>query len=104
MEYDAFEAFFQVVWYNGYQGEIGDWIEALERGENDCPLEILPDDRDGAYAFGQLQVLWMFLVEWFGDYGTSPRYGWIEKCNLDDCVEFLKKVVAQCDEFEEMRG
>lgn len=26
----------------------------------------------------QLQVIWMIAVCLFGDYGTSPRYGWIE--------------------------
>ena len=26
----------------------------------------------------QLQLVWMMAVLMFGDYGTSPRYGWIE--------------------------
>ena len=102
-EFDFFGAFFSVTWYNGYRDDIAEWIARMEKGENDCPLGILPHDYREACNFGQLQVLWMMLVEWLGEYGTSPRYGWIERDNLNECIEFLKKVVAKCDEGEANR-
>ena len=45
----------------------------------------------------ELNVLWILLVEMFGDCGTSPRTGWIEK--RKDCADFLETIV----EIEELR-
>lgn len=36
-------------------------------------------------------VIWQILVEMFGDYGTSPRYGWIQKTK--ECADFLQMIV-----------
>lgn len=32
----------------------------------------------------QLQIFWMIAVLKFGDYGTSPRYGWIDNEHIDE--------------------
>ena len=45
----------------------------------------------------ELNVLWILLAEMFGDCGTSPRTGWIEK--RKDCADFLETIV----EIEELR-
>ena len=45
----------------------------------------------------ELNVLWILLVEMFGDCGTSPRTGWIEK--RKDCADFLETIL----EIEELR-
>lgn len=39
----------------------------------------------------ELNVLWILLVEMFGDCGTSPRSGRIEK--RSECADFLETVV-----------
>lgn len=39
----------------------------------------------------ELNVLWILLVEMFGNCGTSPRSGWIEK--RSECANFLETVV-----------
>ena len=98
MKDDRFDMFFSIVWYNGYSECIEGWIARMESGSNECPLDVMPNDRDGAFEFGQLQALWMILVNWFGDYGGSPRHGWIEESNLAECTMFLKKVVEKCNE------
>lgn len=36
-------------------------------------------------------VIWQILVEMFGDYGTSPRYGWIQKTK--ECADFLQMII-----------
>lgn len=36
-------------------------------------------------------VIWQILVMMFGDYGTSPRYGWIQKTK--ECADFLQMIV-----------
>lgn len=43
------------------------------------------------YFDKELNVLWLLLVEMFGDCGTSPRSGWIEK--RSECANFLETVV-----------
>lgn len=39
----------------------------------------------------EFNVIWIMLVEMFGNCGTSPRTGWIEDCKA--CAEFLEQVV-----------
>ena len=36
-------------------------------------------------------VIWQMLVEMFGDCGTSPRFGWIEK--RKECAESLREIM-----------
>lgn len=86
------DALDSVVWYNGY----GDIIKAWKEIEPDPKTDhILPlpnygvETHNGDYE--QLQVLWMVAVSLFGDYGTSPRWGWIEDVNgfRDWCDKIL---------------
>lgn len=81
------DAIKSVVWYNGYDEVIDEWMK-LEPGSDMilCPLEC--DTQSAAY--GQLQMLWMICVVLFGDYGTSPRFGWIE--DVKGFREFLKRI------------
>ena len=65
--------------YNGISEIILSWLD-LKPQEN--TQYIYPPTNYGAsYAgsyYDQLQIFWMLAVIFFGDYGTSPRYGWIE--------------------------
>jgi hypothetical protein len=38
----------------------------------------------------QIEVIWMICVNLFGDYGTSPRSGWIE--NKEAFFEFVDEI------------
>lgn len=40
------------------------------------------------------RLLWSMLVLMFGDYGTSPRTGWI--ADMTGCIEFIEFFVS-CD-------
>lgn len=89
---ELIRAFATVIFYNGYEDSVRTWIEQLElHNENFCLMDYIPNRNDATYY--QLQVLNMMLVELFGDCGTSPRFGWIEK--LDECKEFLQKTLAE---------
>lgn len=48
------------------------------------------DDFNG----GAERLLWSMLVLMFGDYGTSPRVGWID--DMTGCIEFIEFFVS-CD-------
>lgn len=77
--HDMLDALDSVTWYNFLAEYVFKWIF------------IEPDDKTGhihANYSGeciedecQLQALWMIAVCLFGEYGTSPRSGWIE--NID---------------------
>ena len=75
-----------VVWYNGH-------YEMLEKIKN----EILEMKENEIYRFDygndeQFQVIWMILVELFGDCGTSPRSGWLEMKNKDRIIKFIDSI------------
>ena len=48
-------------------------------------------DEDEFDHRGRHSVIWQMLVEMFGDCGTSPRFGWIEK--RKECAEFLREIM-----------
>lgn len=70
-------------WYNGLAEHVLGWrdLKPDRAGYILCPKTVYGEravykgDRD------QLEVLWMIAVELFGNYGTSPRSGWIEDVN-----------------------
>lgn len=101
-------------WYNGLLEQDGDeWvnfenisrpkytenciilalIKALRENENDfLTLEYLETKYNLDMFYNEeLNVLWLLLVEMFGDCGTSPRSGWIEK--RKECSDFLETIV-----------
>ena len=82
------DALDSVTWYNGLAEYVVKWKQdALAISESEYKFFSVdsttygaeePDDR----VFYQLQVLWMIAVDKFGEYGTSPRTGWIENIPL----------------------
>ena len=114
---DALHSWF---WYNGLLEQDGDkWVdfENISRPKYDenCLIlkliTILREDETESleikdlrekcnidmYYDEELNVLWLLLVEMFGEYGTSPRSGWIEK--RKECADFLETIV----EIEELK-
>jgi len=76
-----------VLWYNGHEQQIKDIYEYIKQAEVTASyphdLGILSDDADSPD-----RILWSTLVMEFGDYGTSPRFGWINKTQRAiDCFE-----------------
>ena len=90
-----------VVFYNGLSEQLKVAKEHLltqkqkiKDGEfdvNTCRPDCLCSfDNDGnSNDFEQFEVFWMLLVLMFGDYGTSPRYGWINCEQIDDAILFI---------------
>ena len=75
--------------YNGYSdyvNRITDHIRGFKGEPIACPDWI----RDPHTAAGWL---WFILVCKFGDYGTSPRFGWIE--NKDGAMQFLGCLIGE---------
>lgn len=84
------EVFSDIVMYEGYEYIIVKWIDMLEEGiskKDTVNLWDAIDECEDEQDVGSLNVLQMILVLLFGDYGTSPRYGWVT--DTEKCKDFL---------------
>lgn len=70
------DSFFWSLFYNGCEESVKMLAGLLES----CDRLFLDNDkRESIYANNaEMLLLWMVLVQQFGDYGSSPRSGWIE--------------------------
>lgn len=80
-----------IISYNGLSDFVRQWKE-IEPDDFSKHL-LLPinyykiNSFEEAMCMGQIQFIWMICVLLFGDYGTSPRTGWIEK--KEDFYNFI---------------
>ena len=65
-----------IVWYNGLEDIVIKWKDHVA-GYDEVPYYKYESSLSAA-DYAQLQMVWMYLVLCFGNYGTSPRSGWIE--------------------------
>lgn len=99
------DALKDVVRYNGLSDLLKVWVS---RGDKDyengykygmkyvhCQCNPIEDK----YSYGQLELIWMLCVILFGDYGTSPRSGWIE--NWPKCKEFLLYLIDDEEDLDD---
>ena len=81
-----------IVWYNGLEDIVIKWKDYKEN--DDVPYrEYKSSLKDSDYH--QLEMVWMYLVLCFGNYGVSPRSGWIED------FEGYKKWIDELEELME---
>ena len=93
------DAIDSVTWYNGLAEIVRSWKTTC----NENSGFLTPPDRYGAdnsHDEAQLQVIWMMCVVLFGDYGTSPRYGWIS--DIDGFKKFIDRITDTFVEDEEL--
>lgn len=86
MTNEIIDALDLVIWYNSYSIYFykikEDLLEAKETEIN----YIFEFSDDG------FRIIWMILVCMFGDYGVSPRYGWLLLKNKQKIIEFINKI------------
>lgn len=73
-----------VAWYNGWSEklcEIRDYIKSeIEKPHEDrFWIIVFPKFLDDINPDLYPRVIWAMMVEMFGNYGSSPRFGWIER-------------------------
>lgn len=80
-----------VTFYNGLAEEVARWkdLEPNDYNSISAPDNIVIPKTEDDY---QLQVIWILLVELFGDYGTSPRSGWLYTANREEINKFIDKI------------
>ena len=101
MNYITKEALANVLWYNDNDAEIIDGFikylqedKRFEPGYGLNPYASFPGapliTRQDVIEDRLNAVIWQMLVLMFGDYGTSPRYGWI--VDISGAIAYLKSL------------
>lgn len=88
-----------VVWYNGLGEHVLKW-KTYDQNSTEFiyPYRMYIHKEIDRSDYDQLLVIWMICVLLFGDYGTSPRTGWIN--DWDGFYEFIDKITATYREDE----
>lgn len=92
--------------YNGLTWVVKNWAKidpdvcVLENGDSyrqiACPEYYGQDEEERTLDdYYQLQFVWMIGVLMFGDYGASPRHGWIE--DVDGFRAWIKRITEPAD-------
>lgn len=81
-----------IVWYDGLGEIILGWKKLTP---DEFTNYIKPDYRDKGYdeeTVVSLELIWMMAVLMYGDYGTSPRSGWIK--DISGFHRFIDKITT----------
>lgn len=81
------EAIKDIVMYNGYKEVLLSWLDKEKYFQFDFEKVLLLMDEQ---SLGEVHFIYMLCVLMFGDYGTSPNYGWIEDNEGFDA--FIKEI------------
>jgi len=102
-----------ICFYNGYQEFIIDLVEYLEKQVASKVLSDVIGFQEfmgGKYAWNYdnpdddnstLHTIQMLLVNEYGDYGTSVRFGWIDSNNYQKLLDDLNYVIK--DQWQDKR-
>lgn len=82
-----------IVCYNGYEDilkDISDYIKYYKRDES---ISFPYSNILKGYKVDEFpNIVWALMVIMFGEYGTSPRFGWIDIKNKDKALAFLNSI------------
>lgn len=86
---DIIDALDCVVWYNGLYRSLVIAKEELQAADKFCyrPYRLRGDGNE------QFEILWMLMVILFGEWGTSPRTGWI--VNKEAACGFIDALIIE---------
>lgn len=87
-----------IVWYN-------DMLQTLLELKNiilKTNEKTVKRPAHGYFKDAQFEVFWMMFVLIFGNYGTSPRSGWLEMKYRKEIVEFIDTITEESIKGEEI--
>ena len=76
-----------IVFTYGLESRLYDWKKRAKFRVIDEPFVLRGED----FSSG-LEFIWVVCVELFGDWGTTPRAGWIE--DIDGFCEFIDAITS----------
>ena len=92
----AIHSFLSLACYNGYEDDVQDILKALEvafRCDDKYKAVMRPDWK--RYKDSKIDefggIFWSWLVIQYGDYGTSPRFGWLYPREAREIANFIKE-------------
>lgn len=88
---NMYEILDSITWYNGIYEPLLKIKEIIIVYDEDKFIHVLRPE-EGIFKDEQFEIFWMMLVLQFGDYGTSPRYGWLEMNNKTKIIAFIDKI------------
>lgn len=94
---NMYEILDSITWYNGIYESLLKLKEIISVYYEDKFIHVLRPEED-IFKDEQFEIFWMMLVLQFGDYGTSPRYGWLEMDNKTKIVDFIDKITKTWQE------
>lgn len=89
------DAIDSVTWYNGLASIIVNWKkdDYFDKSDNySMSWNWDTFDSYDAETRIQLEVIWIICVNLFGEYGTSPRSGWIHMENKEQFYKFIDDI------------
>ena len=84
-----------IFWSYEYNREISYMIDLCQEVRERVNRSIVSEQRtdDGNIIFGMLVILW-------GDYGTSPRSGWLENKYIDEITGCIDDFIEEYKQME----
>lgn len=76
-----------IVWYNGWEDNLREIRNTVATTEESI-IFYHP-------GFAEFEMLWMILVLEFGNYGTSPRSGWLDMGYRNQIVDFINQILPE---------
>ena len=89
------ESFVDLADYNGYHDELVKLYNYIKTDNEDEYVIGFPDWLSEYDHDHFLRVFWSILVIEYGDYGTSPRFGWLQKENVALFLEKFKNALGE---------
>jgi len=93
-----------ITWYNGiYEPLLAlkeDLLNCSDKGTYTKYKSENLEYKHKLFYDTQFEVFWMMLVLMFGDYGTSPRSGWIYLEKKQEIIDFIDKITKTGNEDE----
>ena len=89
------DALHSIVWYEGLARDLIK-LKSSKPGPAGCIFPCIPY-KD---FYPELSIFWSLLVLLYGNYGTSPRVGWIETDKFSDACKFIDRIVNSANDDE----
>ena len=92
----AIHSFLSLAFYNGYEDDVKDILKALKTAfySDDKYKSIMRPDwkKYKNYKVDEFGgIFWSWLVIQYGDYGTSPRFGWLYRQEAREIADFIEE-------------
>lgn len=92
-----------ITWYNGLNEPLWKLKKELYYCDDNEKIFSFDESLKNKYTDeydNQFEIFWMILVLLYGDYGTSPRSGWLYANNKDKIIKFINRITKTALEEE----